>query len=500
MAIRYILETILVSLGVERKKQGNELKKVGITIVLIVYCVLNIILIMHHEAWRDEAQAWCIAKNLSVKEIFKLMATEGHLMPWFLILKTFYLLGGEFAWISIISLIVMVVTALIILVKSPFPSFMKVLLVFSPLCFYYNAVIARCYCLVSFALVCTAYLRKIRDYRPIIYGLSVALVMQTHVLILPLGLALTIESFIELFIVKKNRNSKNYLSILIQFVSLIFAVMELYQGNKPTSYHVTPKAILSRVEYNSVTSNFRTITDRMYTNSLSKTIALIAIALFLIVTWYSFIDNHAQNSLNEILIVLVGLLGYISIVALIRACDHIQMALIFYELLMFGLWIVLDRLGNEAKVSFYSICLLAIVVILSFFNEFVDIKFELTNNYSNSKEMARDIVEEIPYGSTIYVNQSDTLTSVYAYVGDKRKDISFWDVDVEEPFKCIIRGSNIDRKTPINRNDRVNMEQYWLTDRDCADMDNFQMIMSETGNNKWDEVFYLYQFGDESSD
>ena len=52
---------------------------------LICYCIalvsilFNLVMIFHHEAWRDEAQAWLIAKDASIFELFNnILSYEGH--------------------------------------------------------------------------------------------------------------------------------------------------------------------------------------------------------------------------------------------------------------------------------------------------------------------------------------------------------------------------------------------------------------------------------------
>jgi len=41
--------------------------------------------IFHHEIWRDEAQVWCIVRNVNLSEIFQITKIEGHPMLWYLL-------------------------------------------------------------------------------------------------------------------------------------------------------------------------------------------------------------------------------------------------------------------------------------------------------------------------------------------------------------------------------------------------------------------------------
>ena len=47
---------------------------------MTIYLIISFIIIILHEAWRDEAQSWLIARDLSFIDILKQMKFEGHLL------------------------------------------------------------------------------------------------------------------------------------------------------------------------------------------------------------------------------------------------------------------------------------------------------------------------------------------------------------------------------------------------------------------------------------
>ena len=55
--------------------------------LLTAFFSCQLFLLLHHEAWRDEAQAWMIGRNYSVTEILKDLQNEGHPALWFLCIK-----------------------------------------------------------------------------------------------------------------------------------------------------------------------------------------------------------------------------------------------------------------------------------------------------------------------------------------------------------------------------------------------------------------------------
>ena len=69
-------------------------------IILLIYIIFTLIITLHHEPWRDEAQSWLIAKNLNILEIINQMKYEGHPCLWHLILLPFAKLNFPYKIIS----------------------------------------------------------------------------------------------------------------------------------------------------------------------------------------------------------------------------------------------------------------------------------------------------------------------------------------------------------------------------------------------------------------
>lgn len=103
--------------------------------ILLIYLFIQVFLAFHHEAWRDESQAWIIAKNSSCVDILALCSSEGHPCLWFFFLKLCQLFGLSFYHISLMSTFIMTIAAGLFLWKSPFQTFTKVCLLLSPIFF-----------------------------------------------------------------------------------------------------------------------------------------------------------------------------------------------------------------------------------------------------------------------------------------------------------------------------------------------------------------------------
>ena len=124
---------------------------------LICYCIalvsilFNLVMIFRHEAWRDEAQAWLIAKDASIFELFNnILSYEGHPCLWYLILMPFAKLGFPYITMHFISFAFMSATTIIFVRYSPFSKIITCIAVISPIFVYFLPVISRSYSVLHF--------------------------------------------------------------------------------------------------------------------------------------------------------------------------------------------------------------------------------------------------------------------------------------------------------------------------------------------------------------
>ena len=57
--------------------------------LLIIYILITCTSIFFHEIWRDEAQAWCLARDLNFIDLYTQTRIEGHPFLWYLTLFPF---------------------------------------------------------------------------------------------------------------------------------------------------------------------------------------------------------------------------------------------------------------------------------------------------------------------------------------------------------------------------------------------------------------------------
>ena len=147
-------------------------------VVLVVYAIALAVIMNFHEPWFDEAQAWLIARDATIREIISSITHyEGHSPVWFLILLPLAKLNVPFE-IGIKSVnFVFAVTAMgLFLFKAPFRRPIRFALPFTYFFFYQYGVISRPYSLMTLGFILAAMFYKDRNTRPIRFTAALALI------------------------------------------------------------------------------------------------------------------------------------------------------------------------------------------------------------------------------------------------------------------------------------------------------------------------------------
>ena len=163
-----------------RKKK----KEIILTVLLAGYLIFNGILLAGHELWRDEANVWLLARELSPLQLMKEIRYQGHPCLWYLMVMPFAKLGFPFKTISVLSYLVMAFAAGVFIYKAPFHPVTKIICLISPIFSYYYPVVARNYCLIALILMLLAVTYPRRNERPLWYGLLLGLLVQADTIAL----------------------------------------------------------------------------------------------------------------------------------------------------------------------------------------------------------------------------------------------------------------------------------------------------------------------------
>ena len=152
----------------------------------------------HHEMWRDEIQAWLLARDsTSVFNLFAHLKYEGHPGLWHLCLMPLSRITDSPVIMQMLHLLITGVTVYLFVRYSPFNWFQKLLFCFGYLVLYEYAIVARNYALGLLLITVFCVLFKERYKRFIWVGCVLFLLAHTsvHALIvaIAIGIALCCE-------------------------------------------------------------------------------------------------------------------------------------------------------------------------------------------------------------------------------------------------------------------------------------------------------------------
>ena len=204
--------------------------------VTFFYALLTSIVSIYHEPWRDEAQAWLIARDLDIVSLFKQMRYEGTPALWHLILFPFAKLNFPYGTITIIHLVIAISMVYLFVSYAPFSRITKLLFIFSYYIAYEYAIIARNYNIAILLLFLIAIFYKERFEHPIRHSFLIFLLFNTNIYGFFMASSLSLIYVWEL--VKEKKQLKLYCSaILIMCLGGILSFIQMLPHKDAIGYH-----------------------------------------------------------------------------------------------------------------------------------------------------------------------------------------------------------------------------------------------------------------------
>ena len=375
------------------KKVTKEINNSSIVnlILFVIFALATLYISGHHEPWRDEAQSWLMARDMTIIELIKNAPTEGHPILFHLLLKPFILLGYSYEHINYIPWIITLISSFIFIKKFPSDIFTKLLVLCTFPFLYFCPSFLRSYTLILLFMILIASLYKDRYKHPIIYGILLLFHSNIHLFSSAIVGILLLTELFDYYRIKKDRKNKQ---IIIGFAifGLILFLLQLLGSN---------------------TSNFG-----FYSNSLIESIFLPV-----------FINNVVIGLLSIILSIIFGirlfknkeykpLIIYVfSIMILIFILTFFSKGVYIYELftivLIFVYWI---SNSNNRITKLLFVC----VIITHLFLSIKYVINDTSRDFSSARETASFIESKIPTGSNIYCTDTSLCTSIIPYL-DKNK-------------------------------------------------------------------------------
>lgn len=212
----------------------DKIQKLLMTGIFFIWLLGNGVLLVLHEPWRDEANVWLIARELSPLQLFHEIKYQGHPCLWYLLLMPFAKAGLPFRTIEVISFLVMAAAAGIFWWKGPLNRAVKAVCLFSPVFTYFYPVIARNYCLIALFLMILAWQYPQRNRHCVRYGLLLGLLVQADTIAIPVAGLISVMWLAEEILECARRKTllpvkKVIGGIWIPLASLFLWIMQFYQ-------------------------------------------------------------------------------------------------------------------------------------------------------------------------------------------------------------------------------------------------------------------------------
>ncbi|CAB4322574.1 MAG: glycosyltransferase [Actinobacteria bacterium] len=159
----------------------------------VTWVVVAVFLVVNHEPWRDELQAWAIVRSAANPlQVLERLRGEGHPPLWYLILWPLAKISPSIVWLKVASLTVGASSAWLILRNLPVSFGARVLLAFGYFPLFELTAISRSYGLVLLLVLLTMGFAERRHAPNWVLGLLILLLLGTHALAIPIAVGLAI--------------------------------------------------------------------------------------------------------------------------------------------------------------------------------------------------------------------------------------------------------------------------------------------------------------------
>lgn len=157
----------------------------------------------YHELWKDEWQAWFVAKDKGVGELLSFLYYEGHPVLWYLYLKIFSIFSNnhnDLTLLNVAHLVTVAVGLYFLFVRFRFPLLLKILFAASYFLLFEYGIVNRGYFLVIVFAFWAAWLLSQKDYNAKTLTIVLFLLCQTEVygvfIAISLGLYMWYDKYI----------------------------------------------------------------------------------------------------------------------------------------------------------------------------------------------------------------------------------------------------------------------------------------------------------------
>lgn len=145
-----------------------------------VYAAWVIFVALHHEPWRDEADAWLAVRDMGPGQLFHWLGPAGTPGLWYLLIMPLAKLGLPYMAMGMLHVGLAIVVVALIAFCSPFSRPIKVLIAFAYAFSYEYSIVRRSYVLTALLLFLLAMVLAARHRRYVALGILLCLLFNTN--------------------------------------------------------------------------------------------------------------------------------------------------------------------------------------------------------------------------------------------------------------------------------------------------------------------------------
>ena len=491
---------------------------IGVTAVFVLVGGYTAI---HHEMWRDEIQAWLLARDsASVFELFANMKYEGHPAFWHLCLMPLSRINASPIMMQVFHLLIAATTVFLFTRYAPFHWIHKFLFAFGYFALYEYAIVARNYAIGVLLITIFCVLYRERYKRFVWVGIVLILMAHTsvHALIvtIAIGFALMCE-YLYFYCCKEVAFTENRRQIWIGFALIGFGIVTaVLQLNLPadTGFAVGWNFKFTVQRMNAIT---KIITQAMLPSPRATMgfwsshqlnsypfFQLIQLPLcYLIVLWCVIRFLKRPTALLTYLIATVELLAFFYV----KYGGSIRHHGFLFFTFVLASWIYYDC--PEIKLKFNRISEFAqwvfgpvfvIILIVHFLGGITAVRMDIEHIFSNGKRTAEYIKAQGRQDMLMVGHRDPSVSTVVGYL---EKDQVYYPRG--RRFGSFVRWDKARAHSVSNRD--VVKEAKMLSTQNSQDVliimssalnvsqiEEYQLTLLEkfTGSTIGDEGFYLY--------
>ena len=203
-----------------RLELSSRVLRLAPWVVIALYAALVAVGVAHHEPWADEAQAWQLARTLPLRVLLvHALHYEGHPGLWYIFLHLLLRAGVSYTGMRWATAAIALCGIALLVLRSPFPAWVRYVLPFTFWLSFQYAVVARSYVLGPLLLFALATVWRRRNALPA--ALLVLLLANLSLHFLCIGLGFVIIYAVEL---RRGERTARHIVPAALIVALGFAV------------------------------------------------------------------------------------------------------------------------------------------------------------------------------------------------------------------------------------------------------------------------------------